>query len=870
MKFELFGGKKYSKVKRSRKSAGKSTKKSARKSRKSRKSKRETIRKTRKSKAKRKSKKSIKKLEKSKSKSKSIRKTIKQKGGTQKGGVKNVTFKEFDGNPKKFWASEDTNFGLLNTVMSGGNQQSLDSLSYCGCQEWKETPIIYKKLNLLREFTDNGSRLVDIPIVEPAESVWCTSYYSNLIHKDGYKMTDDFLGSFWKYFGQFAVYVASVSLNTKTGHHVRLYLDNETYRDWHHMEKAFIEVHGQKCTLTYISAMCREYANKYASVNALERQYIYEFVAQEADKYVKLLIQADGFESNEEARDFYFSFLRKLSNETMHIYTYEINSNFNVEYDKKPLGQIVRYVPLVQQSYILNDGINILNIYPPLTVHIRDAHATCPTSFMFKWLDTYWKKKLLVGYSPLYINTQHQMRIGSWAGYFSAKRTELEASIFTPEIWLNTYGRIFCKISDNLFTSCGSDNLDLIYRNFEPSGVQWYKNIASSQNGECPGLSTPPVEKNRQNLKNYGTHRKSVPHAYGVDELGASYLFLDSRNKYYTEVGAEKYLKELGNKIQFLNCHHYTNNWRGVTGLFDEQLIKKKMDAIKFYIENISVFKDLSQNPQKYYQKNAEVKETIKKIFTVEIDPDYKFNSGRHNLICRYLRARQLNDDEPRTKSFINLNDQSVASLQHIRTGYDQLSEISYTIFRYIIDLSLVYLIGLFSKAYIIDKSPTGERIFKDIVRDKIYLPHIYNELFHNPYNVSPNPKLNGFAPTIIWNLASCINLEPQVDLLSIPINKLNPNLDVYKEIEKFLMEPIGNYGDTPLKLLGLHYTSMHESNSWKIWCPFKDIVLKIPVHEDREFVTKYFDYYLEETHYQNSKCPSDLDYRLDPHVDMC
>ena len=61
-------------------------------------------------------------------------------------------------------------------------------------------------------------------------------------------------------------------------------------------------------------------------------------------------------------------------------------------YDEKNVN-----VPLVQQSYILNDGINILNIYPPLTVHIRDAHATCPTSFMFKWLDTYWKKKITCG-----------------------------------------------------------------------------------------------------------------------------------------------------------------------------------------------------------------------------------------------------------------------------------------------------------------------------------------------------------------------------------------------------------------------------------------------------------------------------------------
>ena len=533
----------------------------------------------------------------------------------------------------------------------------------------------------------------------------------------------------------------------------------------------------------------------------------------------------------------------------------------------------------------MNIGAKNLDVYPPTVLHIRDAHATAPTKFMIRWLDTMWMpgKRILAGYSPLYINVQHHMRVGLWAGLFSARRGH-DKSIFTPRQWINTYGRIFCRILKDFFTSCHSNELNLIIRNMEASPLVWNSYLQTKASGQpdaitgnCPGLKKTLIERNKFYLKTHGVAPESIAHTYGVDELGASYLCMDSRNKKHTDIGCEQYLKELGPEIQFLNCHHYTRNWgtvnnnlvglsinkyRDLNGLpqtsiqHNPQDIDKKIKFIGDYITTLSWVKQL--NTQK---PNLNVKRAFDNYFALRVDADYKFFAGRAGGWCRYLRARQMNDNSQTLANSINpINNAPV--FQILRNNFDYMSEISYTLFRYLIDLCLIKIINAYVKSYQYDQT-TGSGMHQTIDPKKpVYLAHIFKEMEDDVHNkIYPGqPTLGKYlarmAPTIIWQLSNCHNMEALSQRLSIYgfefYNSLNVLNQIDSKVTSFLETPIN--GIIPLNLLGEYYR--HMSNHWWMYRPIKQSIHEIRDSTLRKDLTSLIDYHLEEMHYQSSVCP--------------
>jgi len=223
--------------------------------------------------------------------------------------------------------------------------------------------------------------------------------------------------------------------------------------------------------------------------------------------------------NNENQRDI---FTNKEKNK-LEVFLYDVPS-FHVKKNGIPshgnsesIGQIIRFLSLVQTPYKTTDGMN--DVVPPYAVHMRDGHASCASSnsyyFENDWLNSPYR--YLSGHSLHYTFGWHEQRKGMFAGFFSGKRDEGDESIMPIYQWKNTFGRAFCGVKSN------------------PGFIK-----------VCPTR----------------TFNKESQYGYGIDEFAGSYMYLDERKMAGWQEDCAPYLKEI-----FDNTLYVQIMWFGHIGL---------------------------------------------------------------------------------------------------------------------------------------------------------------------------------------------------------------------------------------------------------------------------------------------------------------
>lgn len=768
-------------------------------------------------------------------------------------------YQNLDNLQNKYIISDD-NFGIYNATLSGldGRSRShLTDLSYCECEEWKESPIIFRKIAYLN--APSGVRL-DIPVHEPEEAVWSTSYFFSHLRLRNSVLTSNgkLKADFEKYFLWFLVYVSAIA-TAQAGRvdcHIRCYLNEDTYYQF-----------GKILSVLNIYQAINNFSNKWRgqadSHNHVELVLLMDKIAHLVRQWTNKNWWANGNNDKNLLRDKFWCFVYELSGRTIHLYTYKVNDKFNKTHNTDMIGQIIRYMPLIQKRFAMLLNRTTITQNPPTSLHICDAHATIPTEFMFNWLNKYWFKRILAGHSSLYNNVQHHNRVGMWAGLFNAKRETTNDSIFTAKEWINTYGRVFCRITNDFFTTCHSNQKKLLIRNMDPIPLV-YRNTTIAgpfPANRCQGLSKTNVTNNKwereDNLGNSIIDKRSVPHSYGNDELGASYLCLDSRGKKHTDVGCEQYLKTLGPTIQFVNCHHWTANLGSVNNKLMTSL-HTRYQFIDTYMKTLRALEQINGFP------NTRWKPFLNKYFDLKVEEEYQFYESLD--WCRYLKAKQLHDtdgtkDLQPSYSITDSSLHTIAVSQSLRENFDHMSEISYTVFRYLNDLILILIIS----SYVIQynrHNGTGFNAFTSIdVSKPIYVSHIISEMTKHPdlflfntahtdIDINPNTQVLfiNMCPTICWHFAMHINSVPQYAQMSVRFD-VQQAMNMQKHVTGFLQ--------THKRIIDLLIEHIdHNFNNWWILRPIKNAILDITDERIRNDIIQAMDYTLEEKAYKGTKCP--------------
>ena len=500
--------------------------------------------------------------------------------------------------PNKLYSNQ-VNFGLTKDVLSGWDEKNniswIDDLKYCDCISWNNKddvrnsilPIKFEKIKYLMNI--DGSK-EEIPLIEDSNNVWSSSYYAvrrDTLGDHGDRAFDE---NFLKYFSYYFIYMGSLGTaahhsSLYDGHHVRLCMKKSTYINWcmvRNPETSYLyksTTGNPMYIIKKLKLIVGQKLPQFVAVNNIERTRTYKhllnilndttLIAGAKDVSDKIKANQDNDAVSEEImRDFFFILLKRAAGPVkFHMYLYEINPNLNVyngnQSNLDSVGQMVRYLPIIQQPYQLTDRDTDIKrvVTPPYAVHVRDAHATMPTRYEIIFLKNFWlsNKKILLGKHFNYENPQHNLKAGCWGGYFSARKLNQDnlESIFSPREWINTFGRILCRLGQNFFASCSGNQLKLLYRNMTPT-AQTFKNLILKQRvpgsknlAKCPTMGKIQAENAGSEF-----YDNIVTHNYGVDELAMTYFCMDDKNKYWYERGSAKYLKLLGPLIQFVESSH--------------------------------------------------------------------------------------------------------------------------------------------------------------------------------------------------------------------------------------------------------------------------------------------------------------------------
>jgi hypothetical protein len=459
-------------------------------------------------------------------------------------------------------------------------EHNYDDLNYCGCTNWPQNPIRIRRFVINNNPLQNESLNSNAPIWSSSLNLMFLPDNQDVINGHLTQLNERmtlvgpdvrqavraanfpqlyFDGNpIYKYLIPVFMYIFTTGYFRQMPQYYpngifRLYLEHETFMNLH---KLFtnIPVSFCGCFLNYIYHL----QVKYSDALNPEVFYLFRHIIQvmmtliqiqgeqisRIQHFIQLEQQVRHRGTEEEKRNFLLHFLITF-NPHAHIYTYQVkNSPINQYNTNKWFSQFVRYMPIIQKPYPYNNNQQL--IHPPLSVIIHDAHAHTPLHNYYLYLRQLPPRYNVILQGSLdYLNFQHHSRYGCWAGLSFFKKMQIAGqplqinrSIITNEQWVNTFGRVLCRVAqDNKFIVCNSNTELTITRKLYPRSIEFK---GSNQIGTWPVIIDTTFNRN------------SKIHTYGSgDELSLSYFLLDSRNKSKDELGHETYLDGMNVHISY-------------------------------------------------------------------------------------------------------------------------------------------------------------------------------------------------------------------------------------------------------------------------------------------------------------------------------